>query len=271
MNEKAPWLDLLHLPRFTALGLVAAVQRIATVAKSRGDVPPPVAARLKLLREATAALEAVLAERAPKLESEGEDRVAADVAMDESIRALDAWLSAMKRIPGKADKAAAAHEAYFGEGLGFIKAEFDIEWAAVGTRLTRSDANGHSAAIEEMGGKDVLDHVRKMYKQYGKALGITTVQESQPKALLTVPFAAAQDSLRRFVATLLAHGARSDIDPTVIPVVTALLEPLESHRAKNASKAGRDKPGGEETDPGDGTEPAPTDEPGKKPGPGGSD
>lgn len=97
------------------------------------------------------------------------------------------------------------------------------------------------------------------------------MQESQPKALLTVPFAVAQDSLRRFVATLLAHGARSDIDPTVIPVVTALLEPLDSLRAKNASKASRDKPGGEEADPGDGTEPAPTDEPGKKPGLGGGD
>lgn len=271
MSEKAPWLDIIHLPRFTALALVTTVQRIATAAKSLGELPKPIALRLKVLRDGTLEVERVLAERRQVGEATGAERTEADLNVDDAIRGLESWLSAMRRIPNKAAKATAAYAAYFGEGLTFITVDYDTEWAEISTRLKHSDDSGVSADIEEMGGKDVLDHVRKMHKEYGKVLGITTVQAAPAKNPLTVPLANAFDALRRFVAVVLAHGANSDIDPSVVPVVNALLEPLEAQRAKNAGKRGRDEaPGEGEATPADGEEPT-GDEGKKKPGPGGSD
>lgn len=51
------------------------------------------------------------------------------------------------------------------------------------------------------------------------------------------------------MAVVVAYGADSDLDPSVIPVAEAPLEPIEALRTKNSQKGSRSNGDDEPTDP----------------------
>ena len=151
--------------------------------------------------------------------------------------------------------------------LTFLLQDFDAEWADINTRLQRLDADGSTEKLIEIGGKDVLDHVRAMHKEYGRALGITAGTDKPAKVSLSEPLAVAQDAVRRYMAVVIGYGADSDIDPSVIPVAEALLEPIEALRTKVSQKGSGRGTDEEPSNPVDGA--TPTDGNKKNPQPAG--
>lgn len=239
---KAPGLDFLQVPRVRALGLTTLIRRLEQAAKGISALPKSVNVRLKQLRIAEASLSAALAERGAEgsnVNVESPARIEADTNMDNSVRILSSCLLGWRLLPGeKGVKAGEAFTSFFGDGnLTFLLQDFDDEWADINTRLKRIDADGSADKLIEIGGKDVLDHVRAMHKEYGRVLGITAGTEKAAKVSVADPLAVAQDSVRRYMAAVIAFGADSDIDPSVIPVAEALLEPIESLRAKLSQKS----------------------------------
>lgn len=291
MNEKAksPGLDWIQLVRTRATGFVALLVRTAMIAEAvesgaEPDEPPvkgkakrkklapaalpeKIRGRLDKVKAATGVLSAALAARNPGTLAADPARAAADKAIDESIRALDEVLLAFTKIPVKKARAEKAHVAFFrGEGNEWLNADFDTQWADVKSRLDHIDSNGVAAMIHEIGGKDVLDHLRDMFKAYGAALGITSKTVEASAVDVKTPYLEAIDALRRYVAVVIAHGAESDVDPAAGELAEALLAPIEAMRTKNAqrraSKPGAGDDGGE---PGDGDDPMDPTEP-TKPG-----
>lgn len=258
---KAPGLDFLQVPRVRALGLVTLIRRLEQAAKGISALPKSVNVRLKQLRVAETSLSAALANKGAEgsnVNAESPARIEADANIDNSIRILNNCLIGWRLMPGeKGAKAAEVFTSFFGDGnLTFLLQDFDAEWADINTRLKRIDSDGSTEKLVEIGGKDVLDHVRAMHKEYGRALGITAGTDKAAKVSLSEPLTVAQDSVRRYMAAVIAFGADSDIDPSVIPVAEALLEPIEALRTKLSQKSSGRGADEEPTDPTDGAAPA---------------
>lgn len=279
MTEKAksPGLDWIQLVRLTAPALSALLVKVASTAhavekgeldeaeepagtkpkgkgttkKKPAPLPETIMKRLMKVEAATAPLSSALAHREPKPLAANPARVSADREMDNAIRALDGFLLSKSNLPKTKERALKAHKAFFkGEGHDWLNADFETQWADVKARLQLIDTTGIAKEIIAIGGEDVLDHMRDMFKAYGIALGITEVSKQASKVDVGKPYREALDALRRYVAVVVGHGANSDVSPEAGELAEALLSPIEEAREKNAARAARSpKEGGEEPSP----------------------
>ncbi len=152
--------------------------------------------------------------------------------------------------------------------MSFLNLEFEQEWSVIETRVNHAQSQGVFAQVEEIGGAVVIANLKKKHKEYGKALGVTAATTRSAATTLEIPYARAQDALRRFIAGAIAHGAESDLDPSVTAEAETLLAPIEEARARSAARRAKGGKGGEEiVEPTDGTK----EEPKPGPAPGGSD
>lgn len=293
MDDKpqSPGLDWIQLVRLTAPGLLALLVKVASTAHAveRGDpiepeekagpkakakakkppkpeaLPEAIAERLEVVEATSASLSSALAHQDPKGKLALPGRTEADKNIDGAIKSLDSFLISKIALPKTSARAGKVHEAFFrGEGLDFINADFEAEWADVKSRIELLDAKGFAKDIEDIGGADVLEHLRDMFKAYGIALGITEVKTQAAKVDVKKPYLAAMDALRRYVAVVVGYGAGSDKKREKGELAAALLAPVEAAREKNALKAGRStKEEGEAPvteEPTDGKDNAPADD-----------
>jgi len=265
---KAPGLDYISLPKLVALAFNTFLRKVITNAKSLKPLPPRMTTRVAQLDAAQAELASALGVKHGEDSKADPKRVEADRAVDEAVRAYYETLSALARLgPPTGPIAAAAKASFFpNDDLSFLNFEFEQEWSVIETRLAHDEQNGTLAKVEELGGGAFIVNLKKKHKEYGKALGVTVATTRSVATTLEGPYARAQDALRRFVAAAIAHGAESDVDPSVIPEAETLLAPIEEARARIAQRRGKGGKEGEE--PTDGQvvvkpEPAPD--------PGGSD
>lgn len=230
-------------PKFVAFALNTFLRKVLSNAKTLNPLPPRMVTRVAQLEIAQQALAVGLGHRHGTDDSADPRRVEADRAVDDAVRSLFEFLSAMSRLPAPIGPTAEKARATFfpKDDLSFLNVEFDEEWSEIDTRLKHAEEKGALTLIEEIGGGPVVANVKKRHKEYGKALGVTTATVRATVASLQVPYARAQNSLRRYIAAAIAHGAESDVDPTVIPEAETLLAPIEEARARNAQRASRGK------------------------------
>ena len=267
---RAPGLETIQAPKLVAVALNAFVRKVITNAKTLKPFPSRMTTRVTQLEASLEELSAALGIKHGEDLSADPKRVEADRNVDDAVRAYFEFLSAMSRMSAPIGPVAAgARSSFFPkDDLAFLNLEFEQEWSVIDTRVSHADSEGVFAQVEEIGGGLVISNLKKKHKEYGKALGVTAATTRTIATTLEGPYARAQDALRRFIAAAIAHGAESDIDPSVIAEAETLLAPIEEARARIAGRRAKGSKGGEEgTEPVDGT----TEDPKPAPSPDGSD
>lgn len=267
---KAPGLEYIQSPKLVAVAFNAFLVKVITNAKALKPLPKTMATRVAQLERAQEALAAALGAKHGEDLSADPKRVAADRAVDDAVRAYYDFVSAMARLPEPIQSTALTAKTTFfpKDELGFIQLDFEEEWGEIETRVKYAEEQGHFAAVTDIGGAAVIANLKKMQKEYGKALGITAASSRSVATKVSEPYAAAQNSLRRFIAAAIALGAESDVDPDVIPQAEHLLAPIEELRVRLSARRGR---GSKDEEGVDGENPDENPSPAPGPTPGGSD
>ena len=267
---KAPGLEYIQSPKLVAVAFNAFLVKVITNAKALKPLPKVMVTRIAQLERSQEALAVALGAKHGEDLSADPKRVAADRAVDDAVRAYFEFLSGMARLPEPIGSTATTAKTTFfpKDELGFIQLDFEEEWGEIETRVKHAEEQGHFAAVADIGGAAVISNLKKMQKEYGKALGITAASARAVATKVSEPYAAAQNSLRRFIAAAIALGAESDVDPDVIPQAEHLLAPIEELRVRLSARRGR---GSKEEEGIDGEYPDGNSEPEPGPTPGGSD
>lgn len=168
----------------------------------------------------------------------------ADIVVDNAAGALDQFLEAWTRLPDilpEAQLAAAARQALFPEGTGFLKLSFSEEWAQIDRRLALMKKEGIDKQIARLGGAAFVQHLEEAHAAYGKALGLTTVPAAPSETVaLRDPLVALGSALRLYVIKVAAY--RDGDKPETVALAERLLRPLTSWTGRAAKPAGDSEP-----------------------------
>jgi hypothetical protein len=181
----------------------------------------------------------------------------ADSVVDNAVGALAQFLESWTRLPDslpQAQLAAAARQALFPEGTGFLNLPFEQEWTQVERRLRLMKSEGLDKDIERLGGAPFVKHLVEAQAAYGKALGLTKVVALPAETVgLREPLDALLSALRLYVIKVTAY--RDDAEPETVALADRLLRPLVSWVSK-PSKAGSESEPESDPEPESGPDPA---------------
>jgi hypothetical protein len=197
----------------------------------------------KALRKATLALQVLWAARERALKAvKSVDKVAVDNRVDTAWGALKMRISGYAMLPPAAYPISARAEALettlFPDGMSFLKAPMDAEWAVSEQLLKRIDDDKLAVEIDAVAGPDFLIEVRAAHTAYGEALGITkahTVPEDV--AALLEPLRALVQAIGDYAIQIVASVDREDA--ASIKVARNALLPMDRYREGAARRAGK--------------------------------
>lgn len=175
----------------------------------------------------------------------------ADIVVDNAAGALDQFLEAWTRLPNtlpEAQQAAAARQALFPDGTGFLRLSFSEEWAQIDRRLALIKKDGIDKQIAGLGGAAFVRHLEEAHAAYGKALGLTSVPATPAETVvLRDPLLALIAALRLYVIKVAAY--RDEEKPETVALAERLLRPLTSWTSRAARSADDSEPAPGEPEP----------------------
>ena len=168
----------------------------------------------------------------------------ADIVVDNAAGALDQFLEAWTRLPNtlpEAQQAAAARQALFPDGTGFLRLSFSEEWAQIDRRLALIKKDGIDKQIAGLGGAAFVRHLEEAHAAYGKALGLTSVPATPAETVvLRDPLLALIAALRLYVIKVAAY--RDDEKPETVALAERLLRPLTSWTSRTSRPSSDGEP-----------------------------
>lgn len=138
-------------------------------------------------------------------------------------------------------RAEALEKTFFPDGMSFLKAAMEAEWAVSEQLLKRIDDDKLASEIDAVAGPDFLTEVRAAHAAYGEVLGITkahTVPEDV--AALLEPLRALVQAIGDYAIQIVASVDRDDA--ASIKVAKNALLPMDRYRegaARRAAKGGK--------------------------------
>jgi hypothetical protein len=160
-----------------------------------------------------------------------------DAELDAQWRGCHLVIQGFKEMSGEKQAAALRlDQALFSEGLAFLRAKFDVQWAESEARLTRLDQDPALVGdLETLCGNDTLAALRDLHGKYGDALGITAVrQDSEPPNIIE-PLRKLKDAVRLYVLRgVAAFDPDSAADKETL---SKMLRPIEDSRKSLSSGA----------------------------------
>ncbi len=242
-RELSP-LSLVSLPRLSAQGAMVLAEMLRVAAAAEKRLPKGLSMAIAAVGGAQAALslalQAQLSTQVPVA-----DTRKADAEEDNAVGALHDFLSAWARLPGgvpQATQAQAVLRALFPSGLGFLRAEYAVEWAEVQRRIERLRSEGLDVVIGKLGGQPFVDYLLATHAAYGKALGITektgAPKSSDPQ--IAEALRELQAALRRYIIKAVAHVEADD--PESESMVSRLLSPIAEYESRLAGASSGPKP-----------------------------
>lgn len=182
----------------------------------------------------------------------------ADIVVDNAAGALDQFLEAWTRLPNtlpEAQQAAAARQALFPDGTGFLRLSFSEEWAQIDRRLALLKKDGIDKQIAGLGGAAFVRHLEEAHAAYGKALGLTSVPATPAETVaLRDPLLALIAALRLYVIKVAAY--RDEEKPETVALAERLLRPLTSWTSRAARPTDDSESAPGEPEPADPSAPA---------------
>ena len=242
MTRKIDPADRLALPRLSAAEATALTRKLLVAfedersRKKAPKLPKLVLKTAKKLEGSVVALEAALESRVGTAEAPKEGQ-AADLVMDRAVHALHGFLESWATIPDTQPENGEAQgilDALFKDGLSILKLRYAAEWAEVKALLAAADADGHAATIGKLGGKRILDSVRKAFTAYGEALGITVAGTATPGASVAEPRRALLGAIKAYVRHVSTAFDEDEADE--VARRDSLLLPLASWESARRSK-----------------------------------
>jgi hypothetical protein len=217
---------LVILPRVSVDHAIALGQRLILAAKAEGELPEGIAEAIRSLKRRHRELSDNARARSGKTRSE-EAKMEGHRAANAVWAATHAWLSGWTKLPSGGEEAALAQKLFdvlFEDGLNFLHLKYEAEWVASDRKLTDLVEKDLEDAFAELGGQRFLAQVRRVHKEYGKALGLTQARVREQQApLVRDALDAFTQSLRQYVVQVTAHseleGAHELAERLLAPVV----------------------------------------------------
>jgi len=130
---------------------------------------------------------------------------------------------------------------FFSDGLTFLKLRYDLQWQASQGRLDAFAADpANTATAGALGLQTFVSRVQQAQADYGLALGITQVLESEETAKVRTALTPALGALRSYVLQVVAYADSSAAG--TLQQTDALLEPLTSWTYPESSKKTTEAP-----------------------------
>lgn len=197
----------------------------------------------KALSKATLALQALWAARQRSLGAvKPSDKATVDNRIDTAWGALNLRISAYALLPTEADplvaRARVLETSLFPDGMGFLKAAMEAEWAASEQLLKRIDDEKLAADVDAVAGSAFLAEVRAAHGVYGEVLSITKAQAvPEDVVALLAPLRAVVRAIGDYAVQVVATVDRED--PATIKAARNALLPLDRYREGAARRAAR--------------------------------
>lgn len=220
--------DLVTLPRLTAISAARLLQQLLTAANEEKKLAPGVAAA----RDDLAAVrEKLSTELAKRVSGAGEVTPvvrAADILEDNAFGALVDWLRSFARLPADRHPEAGQVQQVLGDafkdGLEFLKLAPVNEWQEAEVRRAILEDKGHLELIKKLGGKPFLDELDFAHEGYGEAVGATVVKPVPETPAVRQMLDEAREELRAYVLAVSSQVKKKD--PTSQATAARLLAPL---------------------------------------------
>jgi hypothetical protein len=205
--------------------MLAAAQIEADKTK-KGVLPNQIESPRQRLITSLAALQAVIEPVVPSTDPQAQKK--ADHDVDTAWDVMHGWVYAWATAPNDNQEAASElFQLWFGNGLGFLKAAYVVEYQESDSRLRALTADQESL-IETLGGTPLLQHLRDCHEAYGLALGITAPKAAPAKKGVQTELSALRAALRDYIGRVCTY-ADPDIDGTT-ELATALLVPVTTFK-----------------------------------------
>ena len=226
-------IDLVQLPRMTAVGALAFTDQLVSCAAPHKKVlPKTCAASLGELSAAQSVLAAALRGR---LDSQGAaDLPALDREIDGAWSGLHDFVAAFTKLPGGGPLVEAAklvRGALFADGLKFIQLAYPLEWAESQVRLTHMETPEMADALKSLGANTFVDAIRTAHIAYGKALGMGAAKTAPTSPNVRPAYESVLRAIRLYVVKVCAMietdrpETRSLMDALLVPLSTWNVRP----------------------------------------------
>jgi hypothetical protein len=213
------------VPRLSAAEAVALAVSLSSAHHTSGKGRDArLDARLSEVVAKQKALSAVLSQ-APEPASEKKKY---DLRCDAAWRATNYWLTGWTLLADPlAESAKRLMQCLFADGLDFINATFDAQWAEQDRRLAALKNSQLEPLFTTLGGAAFLTELHASHREYGKALNITQASNTLPQPSLTTPLRSLAEAIGNYLVALAAFASDG---PEAASIANVLAAPVERFR-----------------------------------------
>jgi hypothetical protein len=236
--------EMVRLPRMSAADVIALATAVVTRAEAASALPAPIARELARVRGGLDTLRAGAEARA-QVNGQSDSKEEWNRALDTSWAALRWWCKGWSLVPlaeyaQQAEDGRTLEALLFPDGLRFTQLAFRTEWVESQTRLGLIEREALAPKIVALGGQAFLDAVRKSHDDFGRALGLTEVNEVvETSAIMREGMDELTACLRRYILQVTAHADPDD--PASVTLADHLLLPLKTWKTRASTSSGNDE------------------------------
>lgn len=249
--------DLVQLPRMTAVGALAFSDQLVSCATPHKKVLPKTCATS--LGELTAAQSILAGALRGRLEpQDNADLPALDHDIDAAWSALHDFAMAFAKLPGGGPLVEAAtlvRAALFADGLKFIQLAYPLEWAESQVRIDHMETPEMALALETLGAGTFVEAIRTAHVAYGKALGMGAAKTVSPSPNVRPAYLSVLHAIRLYVVKVIAMIETDRPETRVL--VDALLVPFSTWNVRTGKRAEPEEEGPSADSPDKPVAPAP--------------
>jgi hypothetical protein len=198
-------------------------------------LPPELRRPLKQVRTSLLTLQTAFAAQAASADP-GVDKRKVDLALDNAWGGTHKRLVAWTHLPteGHPERAEAERllDVLFADGLAFLGATYEAEWAESDRRLRQIDAEGLGPALDRLAGKAFVAEIRRAHTAYGDALGVTGAPRSKPEPVdIATPFNELRTAIRAYARKAVGLVDEDDGGKS-LHVVLRALAPIDEAKSR---------------------------------------
>jgi hypothetical protein len=235
--------EMVQLPRMGAADNIALATALVARALAANPLPPVLVRPFERMHRDLEVLRGH-AETRVQESGQSDSKESANRAADTAWAAMRWWCKGWALVPYAehatlAEAARVLEAQIFPDGLRFTQLAFRTQWVESQSRLGLIEKEGLASRIDVLGGRPLLEAVRKAHDDFGRALGITQASdEPDSSAAVRQGMDQLMSSMRRYVLQVTAHADSGEPDSATL--ADALLMPIKTWKSRPATPAASD-------------------------------